>query len=614
MVTENIDQEEGVINGSLWIVKGISEDRTQLILEGFENKKRYDLLRSKSVVFTIRMRSFRRVNFAIDIAHACTIHKFQGLTAGELIVDLARLFASGQFYVALSRVRKLKNLYLFNTKEDIEYIDEEINILYKEKEKLYGKLLTDYSPLTKGLYKHMILTAITPYKSLIEKLGGLEEDKNQKEERTKEYNDLIKVFADHRNRKDKEMHISFGGLCGTDIHGPYIHRAPFTYFDKDDELNKRKTITSTPIQTIIPTPLPPKKIIPAIITKPKITKPKITKPEETKVSYIDYELSDSSSEDILPYYCAAGGLQNIGNTCFIASTLQCIRAVRELCHSTVDISESFDTSRLSAEDLEHYTNAKRIQIILNNIPSGVLYSEWQWLNIYIRTRWFPGDMGEQGDAEIVREELMEFMNNHSGTIVQYLMQVTERHTCTYCRGGERIVNQNPVQKLNIRINDDLPINIRSSALLKVNTLDINNFIISNVPCINGCPLNSNYLGNETLLEDPDILIITVGRFQFGRRASKRNNNVFISQVFEYDARILQFASDPIEYIKMYDLVAFVSHMGTLEGGHYISHCKLINESWIEYNDNTSRIIVDIRPFMENGRHGFTPYIYFYKRR
>lgn len=51
-------------------------------------------------------------NFPVTLAYACTIHKSQGMTLSEAVIDLRSLWEPGQAYVALSRLKSAEGLRL----------------------------------------------------------------------------------------------------------------------------------------------------------------------------------------------------------------------------------------------------------------------------------------------------------------------------------------------------------------------------------------------------------------------------------------------------------------------------------------------------------------------
>jgi ATP-dependent exoDNAse (exonuclease V) alpha subunit len=79
----------------------------------YEIDEQFDeaLGRVKEVLIAVPLAEFQQI--PLRLAWAVTVHKSQGQTYDEVVIDMGRgAFSPGQTYVALSRVRSLEGLYL----------------------------------------------------------------------------------------------------------------------------------------------------------------------------------------------------------------------------------------------------------------------------------------------------------------------------------------------------------------------------------------------------------------------------------------------------------------------------------------------------------------------
>ena len=136
MITTNIDVSEGLTNGAMGTVTNVVIDETtgkmSTILVAFDsehvgqeamhtsvyhsiNQNAVPIHRTQAAFPIQKKASFQatRSQFPLTLAWAVTIHKCQGLTLPEIVIDMTPAkgkFKPGEEYVAFSRVRTLQKI------------------------------------------------------------------------------------------------------------------------------------------------------------------------------------------------------------------------------------------------------------------------------------------------------------------------------------------------------------------------------------------------------------------------------------------------------------------------------------------------------------------------
>ena len=116
----------------------------------------------------------KRLQFPLTLAWATTIHKVQGLTLNEIVVDMkGGRFSPGQAYVAFSRVKTLAGLHIlhFNPKAIRKSIDVEHEMV-----RLNSNLLQPLPEVSRDS-SHVTISLLN-VRSIVPKLPDVRADNN----------------------------------------------------------------------------------------------------------------------------------------------------------------------------------------------------------------------------------------------------------------------------------------------------------------------------------------------------------------------------------------------------------------------------------------------------
>ena len=142
MLLRNIDVSDGLVNGAFGKVVGIDQTNldtpARIVYVQFDSDrigKKQDPHNAKGIPKAAvgikphedemaNKKGVVRRQFPLKLAWACTIHKTQGMTTTECVVDMKGIFSNGQAYVALSRVTSMSGLYIKNYNQNMIYRSE----------------------------------------------------------------------------------------------------------------------------------------------------------------------------------------------------------------------------------------------------------------------------------------------------------------------------------------------------------------------------------------------------------------------------------------------------------------------------------------------------------
>jgi len=129
MINWNIDIDSGIVNGTTGTIVSLNNENVTLKIT---NRDKLYTVNHKTIKDEETGFLMGKI-MPLQLAWATTIHKSQGSTIDYLELDLGKsIFADGQAYVALSRVKTLENLSIINIDKNAFTTDKSVSGFYKK--------------------------------------------------------------------------------------------------------------------------------------------------------------------------------------------------------------------------------------------------------------------------------------------------------------------------------------------------------------------------------------------------------------------------------------------------------------------------------------------------
>lgn len=337
------------------------------------------------------------------------------------------------------------------------------------------------------------------------------------------------------------------------------------------------------------------------------------------------------------------GLFNKGNTCYMNAALQCLYNIKPL----TDFLLAQKNTQFYKEDETLFINKKiefENQEITVRVPTIVKTVAYEYMQLVEKLK---NSLGKPVDPISFCQKMWPALGNQPGAIGdadEFINVLLERlidrdiartpETNFYgfpfnfipkgmpgelfygiessVRTDKRSDQRRPLRKKENALYNKLSIPIIDTPAL-ASSVSLED-CLKNYFSTTDMPDSPNFTKKIELLSLPSYLIIALKRFTGDNFEQLRKINTFVTIPVNSLTMKPYVAANYPEENTLYELVSFVQHGGSMNGGHYNAYIKY-NDQWYFCDDSHTSKFDTISVFETNGSFDgyFTPYVLIYKK-
>jgi len=288
------------------------------------------------------------------------------------------------------------------------------------------------------------------------------------------------------------------------------------------------------------------------------------------------------------------GLDNLGNTCYLNSALQCLFSTKSISSYFVNCFEAELLNWRNSDNLLTLQFAELMREVKS--ASHKSFSPRQFLHkLQVSCPFFRGFL--QQDSQEFLKILLDKL--HETTQYSFKRDLKESIVSeTFKFQVESSVHCSKCGKASSKLEDyyEIPLMIPSKKqsskkrllkkLFSSSELNLYDCLLhfclpeelSDKYFCEFCQAKTKSQKETKVLTHPNVLVLFLKRFRYNKVSSKISTPVQLP----LELNLEEFLKEKTPCF--YSLKSFVSHSGGVRGGHYIAYCK-VGENWFEFNDS-----------------------------